>query len=367
MASRSFLSRIAFSAIPGWSLDDHQTALEAFQRSSAEILSEDRAFARPIAFGGVRGDWLEVCKASLTVRNPRAFFAENFAAFSVADPLRPEGLFTGYYEPEAAGSLAETAEYRVPLYRKPPELVGFDEATEKATGLKYGRFSDGKPTAYMARKEIEQGALRGRGLEIAWLRDWADAFFIHIQGSGRVRLPDGKLLRLAYAGKNGRPYTGIGGLLVERGAFTRDNMSMQTTRAWMAEHPKEARDLMWENQSFIFFREVPIDDPTLGPPGAQKVALTPRRSLAVDRSLWAFGTPIWLDTTAPSGPDATMQPFRHLMVAQDTGTAIRGHVRGDVFWGAGDQAALTAGHMKSPGRMTVLLPLPLAQRLLPGV
>ena len=132
----------------------------------------------------------------------------------------------------------------------------------------------------------------------------------------------------------------------------------------MAEHPGAARELMWENQSFIFFREVEIDDPALGPPGAQKVALTPLRSLAVDRSLWMFGTPVWLETRTPSGPKGEMQPFRHLMIAQDTGTAIRGHVRGDVFWGAGEHAAMTAGHMKSPGRMTVLLPKSLAQSLL---
>jgi membrane-bound lytic murein transglycosylase A len=281
----------------------------------------------------------------------------------VTDPVRPEGLFTGYYEPEAPGSLVESAEFPVPVYRRPPELIGFDEAAEKLSGLKYGMLVDGRPQPFPARKDIEQGALRGRSLEIVWLRDWADAFFIHIQGSGRVRLPDGKYLRLAYAGKNGRPYTGIGGILVERGAFTRQQMSMQSTRAWMAKHPSEARQLMWENQSYIFFREVPIDDPSLGAPGAQYVSLTPKRSLAVDRSHWMFGTPIWLDTAAPSGPDAGLETFRHLMVAQDTGTAIRGYARGDVFWGAGGHAAMTAGHMKSPGRMTVLLPKALARRL----
>jgi membrane-bound lytic murein transglycosylase A len=282
---------------------------------------------------------------------------------AVSDSARPEGLFTGYYEPEAAGSLAETAEYAVPVYRRPAELVGFDAVVEKHSGLKYGTLVDGKPSPFFTRKDIENGALRGRGLEIVWLRDWADAFFIHIQGSGRIRLPGGTYLRLAYGGKNGRPYTGIGGLLVERGAFSRENMSMQATRAWMTKHPQAARQLMWENQSFIFFREVPIDDPVLGPPGAQYVSLTPRRSLAVDRGIWMFGTPIWLDTQTPSGPDAELETFRHLLVAQDTGTAIRGHARGDVFWGSGEPAAIAAGNMKSPGRMTVLLPKALAERL----
>jgi membrane-bound lytic murein transglycosylase A len=186
---------------------------------------------------------------------------------------------------------------------------------------------------------------------------------MQIQGSGRVRLSDGSLLRLAYAGKTGQPYTGIGGLLVARGAFTRDEMSMQATRAWMAKDEKAARELMWENKSFVFFREVDLGDPKLGPPGAQKVLLTPRRSLAVDRSLWMFGTPVWLDTMAPSGAKGQPVIFRHLMIAQDTGTAIKGYVRGDVFWGAGERAALTAGHMKSAGIMIVLLPKDLAGEL----
>ncbi|HTN95755.1 MAG TPA: MltA domain-containing protein, partial [Nordella sp.] len=146
--------------------------------------------------------------------------------------------------------------------------------------------------------------------------------------------------------------------------IARENMSMQAIRAWMQQNPKDARSLMWENKSFVFFREVTGTDPKLGPPGAQRVALTPFHSLAIDRSLWIFGTPVWLDTEAPRGESGTLEPFRSLMVAQDTGTAIKGHARGDVFWGAGEEAALTAGHMKSAGLMIVLLPKALAQRLL---
>lgn len=363
-AAMKTLERVEFAAIAGWLDDDHAAALAAFRRSCAEIAAEGRAFRRPVKFGGERSEWLEICRAAAEASDPRRFFATHFMALSVRDPGRPEGLFTGYYEPEARGSRTPSPEFPVPIYRKPPELVAFGEADEKALGLKYGRLVDGKPAAYFTRKEIEQGALAGRELEIAWLAHWADAFFIHIQGSGRVRLPDGSLMRLAYAGKTGQPYTGIGARLVERGAFSHGDMSMQSTRAWMAAHPQEARKLMWENKSFIFFREVEVNDPALGPPGAQQVLLTPRRSLAVDRSLWMFGTPIWLDTMAPSGPAGAMQPFRHLMIAQDTGTAIKGHVRGDLFWGAGESAAFTAGHMKSPGRMIVLLPRGLARRLI---
>jgi membrane-bound lytic murein transglycosylase A len=356
----AILEPLAFSAIAGWAGDDHKAALETFRRSCTEIVADGKAFGRKVVFGGRRNQWLAICKSAESAMDAKRFFEENFQPLKVNDPARPEGLFTGYYEPEAEGSLSQSTAYPVPLYRKPADLVAFDEATGKHLGMKYGRMIDGKPSPYFSRKEIEQGALAGRGLEIAWLRDWADAFFMQIQGSGRVRLADGSMIRLAYAGKTGQPYTGIGGILVDRGAFSRDQMSMQATRAWMARSEQAARELMWENKSFVFFREVEAGDPKLGPPGAQNVRLTPRRSLAVDRSLWMFGTPIWLDTVTPSGPRGEMEIFRHLMVAQDTGTAIKGHVRGDVFWGAGEQPALTAGHMKSPGSMIVLLPKGLA-------
>jgi membrane-bound lytic murein transglycosylase A len=223
---------------------------------------------------------------------------------------------------------------------------------------------DGKPHGYFTRKDIEEGVLGGRGLEIVWLKDWADAFFIHIQGSGRVRCPDGSAIRLAYAAKSGQPYTGIGRLLVERGILAEDRMSMQEVRRWMNDNPAAARELMWQNKSFVFFREAEMTDPQLGAPGAQKIQLTPLRSLAVDRGQWAFGTPVWLDADVPSGPGASLESFRHLLIAQDTGTAIKGLARGDVYWGWGHHAEMTAGHMKSPGRMTVLLPRPLAARLL---
>jgi membrane-bound lytic murein transglycosylase A len=356
------LSKTSFSDIPGWASDDHAAALSAFRRSCEEIIEEGRAFERPVTYGGTREDWIAVCEKARIADDAKTFFETEFTPLRVNDPIRPEGLFTGYYEPEALGSREQGGEFQVPVYRKPHDLTVLQQGS--AGELKYGRIADGKPQAYFTRKEIEQGALKGRGLEIAWLKDWADAFFIHVQGSGRVRLPDGSAIRLAYSAKSGQPYTGIGGVLVERGVLTKDNMSMQALRAWMKSNPQEARELMWENKSFVFFREVEVADPNLGAPGAAKVSLTPLRSLAVDRSFWIFGTPIWLDTKTPSGPNQQFEDFRHLMIAQDTGTAIKGHVRGDVYWGWGEKAALTAGHMKSPGRMTVLLPKSLAVRLL---
>jgi membrane-bound lytic murein transglycosylase A len=363
-AAKPILEPTTFEDIAGWDAADHKTALAAFRRSCAEIETSGSAFARKVLFGGTRRDWLAICEKLKSAKDPRTFFEAAFTPLVVRDPVRPDGLFTGYYEPEAQGSLKPGGAFKVPIYAKPADLVAFDAKTAKRLGLAYGRLVDGKAEGYFTRREIEEGALKGRGLELLWLKDWADAFFMQVQGSGRVRLPDGQVIRLGYAGKTGQPYTGIGGVLVERGILTRDDMSMQAIRAWMRQNPKDARALMWENMSFVFFREVPVDDLELGPPGAQKVALTPLHSLAVDRSLWMFGTPVWLDTQAPKGESGKLTPFRSLLVAQDTGTAIKGHARGDVFWGAGEEAALTAGHMKSPGRMIVLLPRALAKRLL---
>lgn len=363
-AANTVLRKVEYQTIPGWHQDDHGEAWQAFLRSCQEIRDRGRAFGREVQYGGSRDQWLAVCEPPPVVSNPREYFEQKFTALEVNDLRRPGGLFTGYYEPEALGSRIKTPEFDVPIYAKPADLVTFDSVGQQETGLTYGRLVNASPTPYHTRKEIEQGAITGRGLEIVWLRDWADAFFIHIQGSGRVRLQDGSLVRLAYAAKSGQPYTAIGGLLADRGVFSRDEMSMQSTRKWLAGNLQRARELMWENKSFIFFREVQIPDPELGPPGAQKVSLTPKRSLAVDRSLWMFGTPVWLDTVTPSGPAGRNETFRRLMIAQDTGTAIRGPVRGDIFWGAGEHAAWTAGQLKSPGRMIVLLPNDLADQVL---
>ncbi len=362
--AKPILEAVPFDRITGWAADDHAAALAAFQRSCQEIINVGHGFQRHVRFGGSRAEWLAVCKNASQAKSPRQFFETEFTALAVADPVRPAGLFTGYYEPEADGSRTPGNGFDVPIYRKPADLVGFDEVTEKRLGLKYGRMLAGKPAGYWTRREIEHGALKSRGLELVWLKSWVDAYFIHVQGSGRIRFADGSFMRLAYGAKTGQPYTGIGGLLVERGVLIKDNMSMQALRKWMAENPKLARQLMWENKSFIFFREVKVDDATLGAPGAQKAFLTPLRSLAVDRSLWMFGTPIWLDADVPSGTSTELQPFRHLMIAQDTGTAIKGYARGDVYWGWGEKAALIAGQMKSAGTMTVLLPKQLAHRLL---
>jgi membrane-bound lytic murein transglycosylase A len=366
MSSNAELTPLSFAQIDGWIGHDFSPALAAFRSSCAEIMQDGRAFGREVRFGGSRGDWLTVCRgASEAGIEARKFFENRFQPLLVGDPDRASGLFTGYYEPEAPGSRHRTAHYKVPLYAKPADLVTFDVAEQRQTGLRYGRRPGGRPEAYFTRRDIEEeGALAGRNLEIAWLASWADAFFMQIQGSGRVKLADGQVMRLAYAAKNGLPFTAIGGILAQRGELPAGAVSMQSIREWLAANPRRSRKLMWENRSFVFFREVELGT-AFGPPGAQMVNLTPMRSLAVDRSFWAFGTPLWIETTVPGRPESSRpEPFRQLMVAQDTGSAIKGRVRGDIFFGSGDEAAWKAGHLKSPGRMIALLPKPLAQRLL---
>lgn len=357
------LSPVILADLHGWKSHEHQSAMEVFRRSCREMLEQGTGFKRPVRFGGSPSSWRSTCLAAFEAGDPRVFFEHLFRAYQVHDLERPEGLFTGYYEPEVFGSRTRSAEFHVPIYRRPLDLVTFGENEAADAGFAYGRHVNGKPALYLTRREIEEGALHGRGLEIVWLRDWADAFFIQIQGSGRVCLAEGGMLRLSYAAKSGHPYTGIGGLLVQRGMLPEEGMSMQAIRAWMVENPKQARELMWENQSFVFFREADLEDPQLGALGAQHVQLTPRRSLAIDRALWMFGTPVWLDTTAPLEAVSGMAPFRQLLIAQDTGSAIKGLARGDVYWGFGDVAARIAGPMKSAGRMVVLIPRDVAEEL----
>lgn len=357
------MQRLSFQHIADWAQDAHEEALQAFRRSAAVMQAHFARQDRKPRFAGQWNDWRDACARASSATDARRFFEEEFVPFRVVDSERPQGLFTGYYEPLAEGRLQPGDGFDVPIYAKPPDHEAFGPEVEQRHGFRYGRSEQGKPVLYFTRQEIEEGALAGQGLELVWLKSWVDAFFIHIQGSGRVALPDGSSIRLAYAAKSGRPYTAIGHLLVERGEVERSAMSMQAIRRWMAEHSAKARALMWENKSFVFFRRVDVEDPSLGAPAAGGVNLTPLRSLAVDRTLWPFGLPVWLDLLAPTGQNSSPELFRRLMIAQDTGSAIKGAARGDVYWGWGERAALTAGRMATPGTMTVLLPKSLAQRL----
>lgn len=351
------LRRLSFSALPDWPGSGLSLSFAAFARSAGEMMAQGRGFSRETRFSGEAGDWRPACEAALARNAPdedaaRAFFERHFLPVEVSEA----GFLTGYYEAEAMGSLAPDPAFPVPVYGKPDELVRFTPAEEERLGRRYGKYVNGMPQPFLSRAEIEAGGLPG-GRVLVWLSSWVDAFFIHIQGSGRVRLADGSVLRLAYAGKNGAPYTPIGRHFIEAGLATPATMSMQFLRQWLVQNPREGLAIMRRNESYIFFREAPITDPELGPPGAEQVQLTAWRSLAVDRAFWAFGTPLWLSTQMDG------QPFRQLMVAQDTGSAIRGIARADVFCGHGEQAARIAGGLKSPARLVALLPMPLVERL----
>lgn len=340
-----------FADLPGWTSDDHGAALGALR------ISCPRLVRRGAGEFGTAADWAPICadadRVAQTPAAARGFFERHFQPVRVTSGGGdPEGLITGYYEPELRGARKRGGPYTVPLHVRPPDLISVDLSRfgDEFKGKRIaGRVVRGSLIPYHDRGRIERGALDGKKLELVWVDSAADAFFLQIQGSGRIALPDGKVMRVGYAGTNGRPYTAIGRALIERGAVPREKMSMQAIRAWLAANPADGAALMRTNESYVFFRE--LTGP--GPIGALGVALTPGRSLAIDRRQFPLGMPVWLDTVMPD-PAAT--PLRRLMIAQDTGGAIRGAVRADVFWGPGAQAAERAGKMKSPGRYWFLRP-----------
>lgn len=311
----------------------------------------------PGGVGGTVADWRMVCAEAAGLADPdeaaaREFFANRFIPHRVSFGDDDQGLFTGYYEAELNGSWQRKPPFTVPLYAPPGDMITADLQLfdpELAGRRIIGRIADGQLVPYHTRAEIEAGALAGRNLELLWVDDPIDAFFLQIQGSGRVRMADGNAVRVGYAGKNGQPYVAIGRPLIERDAIPKEQMSMQAIRRWLADHPGERDEIMNLNPSYVFFRRIEGD----GPIGAQGVVLTPGRSLAVDTSLLPLGAPIWLDTTEPLSPET---PLRRLVIAQDTGGAIKGAIRGDLFWGHGGDAAAKAGAMKQRGRYYLLLP-----------
>ncbi len=362
----SICRRVSYDGLSRWANDDHAAALQSFRQSAALMSENPLNFAKLPTFAGAREDWLQVAEASFLAfaqHNPKGFFENHFTPCEISGPHKPSGMFTGYFEPVVRGSRNYSAEFPVPVYRKPADLMAFDPVESQSVGFAFGKHGTNGPVPYDTREEIERGSLKGQGLEICWLNDWIPAFFMHIQGSGRVQLEDGSSLRLSYAAKSGHPYVAIGSVLLERGQLTRENLSMQSLVAWMKTNPGESRALMWQNPSYIFFREMPLTPENLGAMGAGKVHLMPQRSLAIDASHYLYGTPLWLETTTPPESPNGEKTFDRLMIAQDTGSAIRGLLRGDIYWGWGYEAALIAGHMKSPGRMTALLPIAVARRL----
>lgn len=351
-----------FEALPGWSGDPLDDLAGALARSCARIMSlpPDRSLG-PAVFG-IAGAWHRPCAAIGAATDAaalRGVLESQFRPVAVSDGDQPNGLFTGYFEPDLRGSRRRGGASQTPLHATPSDLVSVDlgQVRDAWRGERVaGRVVEGRLRPYDTRAEIDGGSLEGRASVLAWVDDPIDAFFLHIQGSGRIALAEGGILRVGFAAQNGHPYVPIGRVLVERGDLTREQVSMQSIRGWLAANPDKARDLLHRNPSYVFFRTLDGE----GPLGSEGVALTPTRSLAVDRSHVALGVPVWLDAEDPLDPARRLQ---RLMVAQDTGGAIRGIVRGDVFWGSGILAAERAGRMRSPGRYWVLLPVAVTQAL----
>lgn len=377
------LRPVSFEALPGWVSDGHAEVLPALQASCAAVRP-----MRPDAVLGGQGEaasragaptaWTAICRelrilerrlprpprpgrgraherrvaAWLAERHlaVRGFLEQHFEPFAAGT-----GIMTGYYEPVLRGSPVADQTFRTPLFARPPELIE-QPLNGNPLRRRYGMMVDGRIESFFDRAAIETGALAGRGLELVWVDDPADAFFLHIQGSGRVVMPDGQVLRVGFAGHNGRGYVSIGRLLIERGEIPREQMSMQAIRAWLAAAGHDrATELLRGNPSYVFFRKVEGLSLDQGPIGALGVPLTPQRSVAVDRAFIPLGVPMFVTVRDPTARRDT-PPAGRLVVAQDTGGAIRGPARTDFFWGWGPEAGDRAGRMRDEAEVFVLLP-----------
>ncbi len=352
------LKQMKFEDVPGWAGADHSLILPAFLKSCSAVAKKPLdANMGPDPRMGKISDWVEICSDAEKIRPGNKvevdfFFQSRFVPYLASNNQNVEGLFTGYYEPELEGRWGPEGNFSIPIYSRPNDLVAANlgEFDDEFRGRQIaGRIVQNKLIPYNSRREINNGALQGRGLEILWVNDPVTLFFLHVQGSGRVRMADGSTVRIGYAGRNGRPYTSIGKELVSMGVMPLKDVTAPAIMNWLRTNPNDGQRLMEKNESFVFFRVVDGD----GSLGAQGVPLTPGRSMAVDRKFIPYGVPIWLNTTDPLDPKL---PLRRLMVAQDTGSAIKGPVRGDVFWGFGVEAAERAGVMKSRGQYYLILP-----------
>jgi membrane-bound lytic murein transglycosylase A len=341
------LQPATWNDLPGWESDDHAAALELFKAQCTAL--------------GKRPLWLATCEAATKVGASntaplaaKAWFEANFRPWALTNPDGGrEGLVTGYYEPIVRGSRAKKPPYLTPVFGPPDDLIVV-ELAELYPELKHlrlrGRIEGRKLVPYYSRADWATEESRRAGKALLWVNDPVDFFFLQIQGSGQVELDDGSRIRIGYADQNGHPYRSIGSRLIEQGELKAHEASMQGIKAWAAANPQRLRELFNVNPSLVFFRELPATGS--GPPGALGVPLTPERSIAVDPRYTPLGAPVWLSTTQPSSE----QVLTRLMLAQDTGGAIRGPVRADFYWGSGIEAGAQAGKMKQQGRMWVLLP-----------
>ena len=368
--------------LDGWANDDHASAFATFYASCRPIVRSN-AFrleaehphsarsrlvhpAPPAAVGDTRPVRIaldQVCARAvkagrLEPKAARQFFETNFVPARIRKLGDAAGFLTGYYEPIVDGSRFPTREFAVPLYRRPRDLVapGAPEGGPfPNTGRALRRTAEGELVPYYDRGEIEDGALDGQHLEICWLRSATEALFIQIQGSARVRLEDGAMLRINYDAHNGYSYVPVGRVLIERNLVPREEMSMQRIREWMHDNPEEAKDVRRQNRSVVFFRIVGLNDDTEAI-GGQGIPLSAGRSIAVDKALHVYGTPFFIEADLPLASPRSQTPFRRVMIAQDTGSAIVGPARADLYFGAGDEAGQVAGRIRQPGRFAILLP-----------
>jgi len=344
------LTAAGFGDIPGWQGAELGAALAAFRRSCVKIL--DLPPAAPMAYAGTADDWRATCGNAFAARDARAFFETAFTPHEVASG---DGLVTGYYEPLLSGSRRRHAQYQTPVYGMPQDLIAIDLGAfrpEWKGETIYGHLDGHKFVPFDTRAGIDSRP-PPKTRVLFYGDDPVSVFFLHIQGSGRVWLDDGSVLRVTYAGQNGRPYTPIGRILIHKFGVSREGMSMQVIRAWLKDHPDDAQDVMESDASYVFFNESPVGDPRLGPEGSAGVALTPRASIAVDHRIHPFGVPVFI----------TGDSLANLFIAQDTGGAIRGAARADIFFGFGPSAEQTAGGMKANARFYVLLPKGLKPKL----
>jgi membrane-bound lytic murein transglycosylase A len=352
---------LAWTDIAGWSEDDHLQAYKAFRTSCAAIVGQRKAPADPKALGT---SLREPCREARTLDIPdaakaRAFFERHFLPLRISRLGEDEGFVTGYYEPVIDGSRTQTDVYNVPVYRRPSNLF-VRNFSQGAVGLPnkgqvFRKIGRRKLVPYYDRAEIEDGAIAGRGIEICWLKDQTDLLFAQIQGSARVRLEDGSTIRINYDAHNGFPYMPVGRILIDRGIIPKEQMSMQRIREWMDQNPDGAKELRRQNRSYVFFREVALSDKDEAV-GAQGVPLTPGRSIAVDKSLHVYGTPFFIEGELPIESEQSKTPFRRLMVAQDTGSAITGPARADIYYGAGPDAGKVSGRFRHSMRFVILVP-----------
>jgi membrane-bound lytic murein transglycosylase A len=336
---------IPFSRLPGWSEENHAEAWPALLKSCDKLATREA--------------WHAPCEAARALPAPdaaaaRAFFEQWFTARVMNGDDGRDGLITGYYEPVLAGSLTRSARYSTPLYRRPDNLLVVDLAglfPELKGKTVRGRLEGNRVVPFFSRGEIVDGRAPLAGQELLWVDDPVEAFVLQVQGSGRVRLDDGSEIAVGYADQNGHPYRAIGARLIERGVLKREEVTLPRIREWLAANPDERSALLDSNPSYVFFARRAVT--TEGPLGSQGVALSAERSIAVDAAFIPLGSPVWLETTLPDG-----RRWQRLMLAQDTGGAIKGAVRADIFFGQGATAGELAGNMKSPGRLTVLVPKP---------